>query len=356
MESMDRSDKKIGIGMIGTGNISDLHSVGYLKNEHSKIVAVADVREEIAEEKRKAFGADKSYADYQKLLKDERVEAVDVCVPNFLHSKIVIDAAEAGKHVLVEKPMAISVKECDEMIAAAKRNHVKLMVGHNQIFYPPHKEARRLIQEEIGRPILLLTRLHDGFRQNHGWRADAKSVGGGFFMEACVHRLYLSRFLVGEPKRIECRMTKIFDDTVAEDIAQVTMDFENGVQVSLVANQGGPFPLWDDRTEVIGSEGLIIVNGFEEQAIAGPPLMFYKKGRWTHYVKAGHPATSGDRPLGNLEIEADFPMTYAHVTSGFVDSIFEDKPLPVTGEDGRRTMEMVQACYDSSRLEKPITL
>ena len=348
--------RKIGIGMIGTGNISDLHSVGYLKNEHSKIIAVADVRESVAEEKRKKFSAERSYSDYQQLLKDESVDAVDICVPNFLHSKIAIAAAEAGKHILVEKPMAITVKECEEMIAAAKRNDVKLMVGHNQIFYPPHREAKRLIQEEIGKPILLLTRLHNGFRQNHGWRADAKSVGGGFFMEACVHRLYLSRFLVGEPKRIDCRMTKIFDDTVAEDIAQVTMDFENGIQGSLVANQGGPFPLWDDRTEMIGSEGLIIVNGFEEQVIAGPPLMFYKNGRWTYYVKAGHPGTSGDRPLGNLEIEADFPRTYAHVTSHFVDSIFEDKQPMVTGEDGKRIMEIVQACYDSSKLEKAISI
>jgi UDP-N-acetylglucosamine 3-dehydrogenase len=348
--------KKIGVGMIGTGNIADLHSIGYIKNEHSKIVAVADVRESIAEEKRKAFGAEKSYSDYNQLLRDESVDAVDVCVPNFLHSKIAIAAAEAGKHVLVEKPMAITIAECDEMISAARRNGVKLMVGHNQIFYPPHQETRRLIQEEIGRPILLLTRLHNGFRQNKGWRADRSSVGGGFFIEACVHRLYLARYLIGEPKTIFCRMTKIFPDTVAEDIAQVTMDFENRIQGSLIANEGGPVPLWDDRTEVIGSEGLIIVNGFEEQAIAGPPLMFYKNGRWMYYVKAGHPATVGDRPLGNLEIEADFLKTYAHVTSHFVDSIFEDKQPIVTGEDGKRTMEIVQACYDSAKLEKPISI
>ncbi|HYB03352.1 MAG TPA: Gfo/Idh/MocA family oxidoreductase [Nitrososphaerales archaeon] len=353
---MAEGERKVGIGMIGTGNISDLHSVGYLKNEHSKIVAVADVREAVAEEKKKAFGAERSYSDYHELLKNDSIEAVDVCVPNFLHSKIVVDAAEAGKHVLVEKPMAITVKECDEMIAAAKRNGVKLMVGHNQIFYPPHQETRRLIQEEIGRPILLLTRLHNGFRQNMGWRADPKAVGGGFFMEACVHRLYLSRYLIGEPKTVRCKMTKIYPDTVAEDIAQVTIDFENDVQGSLIANQGGPFPLWDDRTEMVGSEGLIIVNGFEEQAMAGPPLMFYKNGRWTHYVKAGHPATSGNWPLGNLEIEADFARTYAHVTSNFVDAIFEDKLPMVTGEDGKRTMEMVQACYNSSKLEKPISI
>jgi predicted dehydrogenase len=348
--------KKIGIGMVGTGNISDLHSVGYLKNERARIVAVADVRESVAEEKRKNFGASRSYIGYNELLRDDSIDAVDICVPNFLHSKVAIAAAEAGKHVLVEKPMAITVKECDEMISAAKRNGVKLMVGHNQIFYPPHQETRRLIHEEIGRPILLLTRLHNGFRQNRGWRADPSAVGGGFFMEACVHRLYLARYLMGEPKRISSHMTKIFPDTVAEDIVQVAIDFENGIQGSLVANQGGPIPLWDDRTEVIGSEGLIIVNGFEEQAIAGPPLMFYKNGRWTHYVKAGHPATVGNWPLGNLEIEADFPRTYAHVTSHFVDCIFEDKEPIVTGEDGKRTMEITQACYDSAKTEKPISL
>jgi len=352
----DQQTKKIGIGMIGTGNISDLHSVGYKNNERAKIVAVADIQASVAEEKRIAFGGDRSYSDYNQLLKDQSVDAVDICVPNFLHSQVAIAAAEAGKHVLVEKPMAITVKECDDMISAARKNGVKLMVGHNQVFYPPHQETKRLIQEELGRPILLLTRLHNGFRQNMGWRSDPKAVGGGFFMEACVHRLYLSRYLVGEPTKIMCRMTKIFPDTVAEDIVQVAIDFENGIEGSLVANQGGPMPLWDDRTEVIGSEGLIIVNGFEEQAIPGSPLMFYKNGRWTYYVKAGHPATVGDWPLGNLEIEADFPKTYAHVTSHFVDSIFEDKQPMVTGEDGRRAIQMVQACYDSAKLERPVSL
>ena len=354
MES--EAKKKIGIGMIGTGSISDHHATGYMKNEKCRIVAVADLRESVAEEKRQKFGAQRSYSDYRDLLRDEDVDAVDICLPNFLHAPAAIAAAETGKHVLVEKPMAITVKECDEMISAAKKHGVKLTVGHNQVFYPPHQEAKRLIGSELGRPILLLTRLHNGFRQNMGWRSDIKSVGGGFFMEACVHRLYLSRYLMGEPTRILCKMTKIYPDTVAEDIAQVSIDFEGGIQGSLIANQGGPFPLWDDRTEVIGEEGLIIVNGFEEQVIAGPPLMFYKNGRWTHYVKFGHPATSGDWPLGNLEIEADFFKTYSKVTGSFVDCIVEDKDPVVSGEDGRKAIQMVQACYQSAKLERPVSL
>lgn len=348
--------KIIGIGMIGVGGIADLHSKGYMESGHARIVAVADVNAELAEEKRSSFRADRSYSDYKLLLKDDKVDAVDICLPNFLHAEVAVAAAEAGKHVLVEKPMATNPKECEEMISSAKRNGVKLMVGHNQVFYPPHQETKRLIDEEIGIPILLLTRLHNGFRQNFGWRADAKSVGGGFLMEACVHRLYLSRYLMGEPRKIFCRNTRIFDDTVAEDISQVTIDFEGGRQGSLIANQGGPLPLWDDRTEVVGSEGLIIVNGFEEQAIAGPPLMFYKNGRWCHYVRTGHPATVRDLPLGNLEIEADFPKTYSHVTNNFVESIVEDKAPAVTGEDGKRAIEMVTACYESAKLERPVSV
>jgi UDP-N-acetylglucosamine 3-dehydrogenase len=356
MQSESTGSKKIGIGMIGAGEIAEHHSKGYLNNDRARIVAVADVRVEIAEQKRSTFGADNVYGDFNLLLKDDKVDAVDVCVPNFLHATVAVAAAEAGKHVLVEKPMATSPKECEQMIQAARKNGVKLMIGHNQLFYPPHQEAKKVIETEIGTPILLLTRLHNGFRQNMGWRADARSVGGGFLMEACVHRLYLSRYLFGEPKKIFCRNTRIFDDTVAEDISQVTIDFENGRQGSLVANQGGPMPLWDDRTEVIGSEGLIIVNGFEEQAIAGPPLMFFKNGRWTHYVRTGHPATVGDYPLGNLEIEANFLRTYANVTRHFVDCIAEDKTPAVTGEDGKRAIEMVTACYESAKLERPVSL
>ena len=100
-----------------------------------------------------------SYIKYEDLLHDG-VDAVDICLPVNLHAKTVIAAAEAGKHVLVEKPMALTVQECDEMISAARGHSVKFMVVHNQLFYPPHNEAKRLVDVEIGKPIMLVTRLH----------------------------------------------------------------------------------------------------------------------------------------------------------------------------------------------------
>ena len=356
--------KKIGVGFIGAGSVVDLHAPGYQASELGEIVAVCDIREEVAKQRAAAWGAKASYADYKALLADPLVDVVDVCVPPAYHAEVVVAAAEAGKHVLVEKPMEISVQKCDEMIRAARKNNVKLMVEHNQTFYPPHIETRRLIQSEIGRPIMVVTTLHIGFGAGPelsepsplNWRADPKISGGGFLMEAGVHRVYLSRFLMGEVKSVYGVSAKTDPELVGEDIGLVIFEFANGSRGVLTGNTGGPFPLWDDRTEVVGSEGMVIVNGFEEQAIPGSPLMFYKNGTWTYYVKKGHPATVGDMDLGNNEIEADLGKTYMHAVQHFLDCVANDRTPSVTGEDGRRAVEIVLAAYESSEQQKPITL
>jgi UDP-N-acetylglucosamine 3-dehydrogenase len=357
--------KKLGVGFIGTGGVADLHAPGYRSSEVGEIVAVCDVREEVAKQKAAAWGAKSSYSDYKKLLADPAVDVVDICLPNGFHAEVTIAAAEAGKHVLVEKPMAISVQQCDEMIRAAKKNNVKLMVEHNQTFYPPHIETKRLIQGEIGKPIMLVTTLHIGFGQGprparpagpQNWRADPKQSGGGFLMEAGVHRVYLSRFLMGEVKSVYGVAAKTDPELASEDIGFILFEFANGSRGVLTGNQGGPFPLWDDRTEVVGSKGMVIVNGFEEQAIPGAPLMFYKNGTWTYYVKRGHAATVGDMDLGTNEIEAEFPKTYVHAVQHFLDCVANDKTPSVTGEDGRRAVEIVLAAYESSDKQRPVTL
>jgi predicted dehydrogenase len=134
------------------------------------------------------------------------------------------------------------------------------------------------------------------------------------------------------------------------------MEFANKSHGSLNGNSGGPFPLWDDRTEIVGSTGMIIVNGLEEQILPGPPLLFYRNGTWTLYCRRGHPATVGDRDLGTNEIEADFMKTYQHAVHHFIECVANDTNPSVSGEDGRRAIEIVLACYESSKNEKPMVL
>ena len=99
-----------------------------------------------------------------------------------------------------------------------------------------------------------------------------------------------------------------------------------------------------------------MVNGFEEQILPGPPLLFYRNGSWTLYCKKGHPATVGDMDLGTNGIEADFPKTYNHAVQHFVECVASDTQPLVSGEDGKRAIQIVLACYESSAKEEPVSL
>jgi predicted dehydrogenase len=339
--------KQVGIGIIGTGKIANLHADAYKATGSARIVAVSDIHGALAEQKKVLYGAQKSYTKYEELLRDEQVDAVDICLPVNLHAQATVAAAEAGKHVLVEKPMALTLQECDEMISAARKHGVKLTIVHNQIFYPPHNEAKRLIDEEIGSPRMLVTRLHSGSPMR-GWRADPK-IGGGWLMEAGVHRVYLSRYLMGEISKVFCEMGKTSPNLLGEDIAVVSMNFVNGSHGCLSSNASGPYPLWDDRTEVLGSDGWVIVNGVEDQIIPGPPILFYKEGRWIAYTKARAHAGRKDN---RYEVEADYPNLWPggdKLIPLFVESVINDTEPVLAGEEGRRIMQVVLACYESAK-------
>ena len=347
-------EKKIRIGIIGAGTVSNFHARGYLKDERAKIVAICDVDEEKAIEKANKWGVSKWYTDSNELLKDKDIDAVDICTPPAFHAPVAIATAKAGKHVFVEKPMALTLKDCDEMIEAAKSNNVKLMVGHNQLFFPPHNEAKRLIETEIGRAIVLVTRLHNGLPVG-GWRVDPK-ISGGFLTEACIHRFYLSRYLMGEIKRVSCMIGKTQPELLTEDVAMISMEFENGGFGSISANSGGTYPLWDDRTEIIGSEGLVVINGVESQIWPGPPLLFYKDGQWKVYCKRKisdemreiFGETADEISMTSNEIDTDFVKTFSREVHHFIDCIVSDKTPIVDGEEGKRILQVILACYESA--------
>ena len=178
---------KVRVGIIGAGNIAKLHALGYANAPNAELHAVCDVNGERARERAAQWGAAKSYTDYRDLLDDPEVDAVDVITPHHLHARMGVDALAAGKHVSMQKPMAMTVAECDELIAAADRAAGIFRTFENFQYYPPLVRARNILESgAIGEPLSMRMKVTIGTREGWeipyerwSWRFDPEKGGGG---------------------------------------------------------------------------------------------------------------------------------------------------------------------------------
>jgi predicted dehydrogenase len=335
--------KPIGVGLIGVGEISVEHAKGYAARKDARITAIADINLSAAKSAAERYGAKQYYSDYHQLLLDPNVDVVDICIPHSLHSAAVVSAAEAGKHVLVQKPMAITLDECDQMISAARKAGVKLMVNHNQIFYPPYQELRRMITSgELGQIHMLRARLGIGGKLS-GWRADPKITGGGLLFDSGVHRFYTSRFLMGEVKSVQAFADKNNPREEGEDIAVVLLRFDGSRYGIIDASYFDPPGAYDDTLEAYGNLGMAKVpgcEGFWTGFVSGPSLQIYREGKWNE----------------RSDLESDWSKTIQYGIHHFLDSVIHDSKPSVSGEEGRRIVEIILACYESVNREKVINL
>jgi predicted dehydrogenase len=319
----------IGAGVIGLGEIGQVHLDGYQRARGARVVAVTDLDAGA----RRGSAARTGAADHRtvaELLADERVQAVSVCVPHNLHSQIALAAIAAGKHVLLEKPMAVSVEECDEIIAASERAGVTVGVSHNQLFYPPHVRARELIESgALGAPQMLRLRLAIGGKFA-GWRSDPAATGGGLLFDAGVHRFYMARALFGEVEQLTA-MTDVAPD-VGENLAVVLLRFSSGALGTIEANYHAPKGAFDDAIEVCCAEGMLYISGCEadyEGFRTGPALRRYDGAWHDEHVHSG----SWDDSV-HASVQA------------FVSALADGVAPPVDGHEGRAVVQLIRAVYE----------
>ena len=289
--------------LVGCGRISDLHQLGYRDRADARIVAVCDTKKGRAQEKARAWGVDKVYTDYQKLLSDPEINLVELLVPHHLHADMTVAACQAGKHVSVQKPMALSVPEADRMIAAAERAGVVLRVYENFVFYPPHVMAKEMLEAgEIGEPQMLRLHVSTGKSATEWkvplgawlWRInEAKCGGGPLIFDHGYHLFSLACYLMGEVDRVYAWMDKspvggMIPTRLAEVDAPATIMFRfksprrYGVldfchTPNMVMDTA--YYADDDRVEVIGDKGILFVNRCTARTVDLPPLMLFRDGK-----------------------------------------------------------------------------
>jgi len=335
---------KMGVCVIGAGRAGMIHARNFVRGvSNARLVAVVDPFEEAAQKASRELELETYYPDYQEALQDKRIDAVVVVSPTVYHKEIVVAAAQAGKHILCEKPMAMTVSECDEMIKAVEEHQVKLQIGFMRRFDKSFMYAReRIVSGEIG-DVVLVKSLTRGPSIPQKWQYDiAKSNGP--LAEVNSHDIDTLRwFTESEFKEVyaiagnyRCPGAKeefpdFYDNVV------MTASFENGMQGCIDGAVSVRYG-YDARVEVVGTKGVIFVGRLRENDV-----LFCNKdaGIVTPFMETWR----------TLFIDA-----YRREDQEFINCIIEDKTPRVAGIDGKMAVKVVSAGNQSIREKRPVKL
>jgi predicted dehydrogenase len=298
----------IKVGLIGGGGIVDAHIRGYRAYaDLIEVTAVADVIDETARRRAAELGA-AAYTDFRQMILETDLDAVDICLPHHLHADAIVSAAQAGKHILCEKPLCLTLQQAKQVQQAVRAAGVTLMCAHNQLFLPAVSKAKQLLDQGI-LGTLYEVRTSDSFYndfnpQNMGWRATAATSGGGELMDSGYHPTYLMLHLAGgspvEATALLSRHRLRFMDS--EDSAQVLVRFDNGVVGHLVTSWAYDPPPGTERFSVVGERGSLHSDGtLLTVTLRGSESQIYDFEAVDSFVsEIGHFADclrSGSRPL-----------------------------------------------------------
>ena len=351
--STRRTTTEIGVGLIGAGLIGDQHALAFRRVKGARLVAVADPDLQRARRLAQTYDVPHPVDDYRHVLERDDVDMICVGSPNFTHHEIVLAAADAGKHVVCEKPLALTLAEADEMIAAAAKARVKLGYAELICFAPRYVRAKELMDEgAFGRVFQIRHgETHYGPHSDWFWRGELS--GGGVMMDMGCHSIEIIRWLYDKPA-IESVTAELGtfvhgDRTDLEDHALVIIRFEGerlGIIETSWAKPGG----MDDSLDIQGSAGTC-----HGDMMAQSSLFTYSDIGYGYSVEKG--TTKGySYSIAEEYYNYGMPQEMQH----FTDCLLEDREPMESGEDGRVGLEVIYAAYCSAaegrRVSFPITL
>ena len=346
--------KTLNTAVIGIGNMGSAHAscIGGGNIKGMVLYALCDIRQDILESACSRYGV-KAYADWQDVVRDKSVDVVVVAVPHPLHADIAIAALNAGKHVLVEKPVDIRVSKAVALGAAAKKSGKTFGIMFNQRTNNIFAKARELVQGgalgELKRSVWIIT---NWYRSQHyydsgSWRATWLGEGGGVLLNQAPHNLDLWQWICGMPESITafCDVAKYHNIEVEDDVT-ILARYKNGATGTFITSTG-EYP-GTNRLEISGTLGKIVIENGK--------LRFWKLPVSERELCA----LSGDN-FPKLEIgyeEYDVVKIPAHATilQNFTDSILHGAELIAPGYDGINQLTLTNAAYLSAWKGKTVSL
>ena len=352
-------NKMYTIALIGCGRISFKHIEAFIDNaDKLKLAALCDPVKTRAEEKKMEYGKsfpDASiaiYADYQEMLRITKPDIVSIAAESGKHCEIAVNCLEAGCHVICEKPMALSVKDADKMIAAAKNNNRKLGVCFQNRFNAPVQKLRAALDTgRFGR--LLHGMIQIRWNRNENYYVEAPWRGtweqdGGTLMNQCTHGIDLLQWMLGEDAvRVQAQIRRFTRPIEAEDFGAAIVEFKSGA-VGIIEGSADIYPKnLNETLSIFGEKGTAVIGG----------LAVNKIETW-RFADAQICGDTEDKVLNPNEKDPPTVYGFGHTAlfKDFIDAIETDREPFISGESGRKAVEIVLAIYKSQKTGKPVDL
>ncbi len=321
---------KLRWGLVGCGDIARKRVAPALRETaHSEIAAVSRRRSHLAEDFAREFGVPKHYADWRELVQDPGIDAVYVATPVDLHPGQTIAAARAGKHVLCEKPMALTVADCGRMIAACAETKATLGLAYYRRFYPLVRRIKELLESgAIGRPVIAQVNAFENFNPAPGqprhWLLEKEHSGGGPMMDFGCHRIEVLQYLLGGISDTRSILANLSFEREVEDTAAAFFEFESGPRGVLTVTHAAFEPR--DTLDIFGSDGSIHIPVLNGETLT----VKTRKGERTE----SHP------PPANV---------HQPLVEDFVQAVLHQRDPEVGGETGRAVQKVLERIYAGGR-------
>lgn len=331
-------------GLIGCGRISYKHIEALINNKaDARLTWICDIVLSRAEERKLQYTmatslAVKTTTDYKEMLNDSELDAIIIATESGYHGKIAIDALNAKKHVLIEKPMAMSISEMEEIIRLGERYNLKVGVCHQNRFNPPIQKLRRALEEgRFGKIINITARILWTRDQNYydqaTWRG-TKDMDGGVLMNQCIHNIDLLQWMAGSNvKSVKSELDTFVRNIEMEDFGALLIRFESGT-IGIVEGSACVYPKnLEETLSVFGENGTVVIGGLAVNEIK----------TWKF---ADH------RDYDDKELETSIDNVYGHghtpLYKDFIDAIIYNRAPYIDGREGKKAVEIVLAAYTNT--------
>jgi myo-inositol 2-dehydrogenase/D-chiro-inositol 1-dehydrogenase len=331
--------RKVNIAVIGTGRMGSVHVANLVQTiPEANLVAICDIRLDVAQKVAEDFGVVQVVQDYNELLNDPEIEAVLIASSTNTHADIIIDCAQAGKHIFCEKPLALELESIDKALIAVEQANVKLQVGFNRRFDKSFRKVREIVQSgQIGRPSILRITNRDPELPDK----EFLKVSGGMFLDMTIHDFDMVRFQIGEVEEVYAMGTVMIDEELKSfgdiDTDIVTLKFKNGA-IGAIDNSRQAVYGYDQRLEVFCLNGMAKADNEMDNSVTCANNDGFSTSRLPFFFMQR------------------YAPCYVEEVRQFVECVRNDLPTPTTGDDGRKAVVLGYAAWKSFHENRPVKI